>query len=514
MDRELEKRSTKNLKKGALVSYLTIGFSIISRLIYTPLIIKLAGQTNYALYALALSLISILVMDYGLSSTVSRYISNYRANNEEHKIESFLGIIIKIYFVIDFLLIIFLTLVFFNLGRIYPELTVSQIEAFKIPFIIVSVYGVITFPFIPLNGILFSYEETFLLKLCGAVQKVFFVIIIVVSLIFKPDLYFLVLAPTISGILYVILKFIVYKKRIPIKIDYSFKDKSLLKEVLVFTFWTSIITLALRLIPILSPSLLGAWAGAASIAIYSIASGIENYVYTFANAINGMFMPKVSRRVMHEDGDVLITRLMINVGRIILLILTLIYLGIILLGKEFISLWVGLDYLPAYQILLLILAPGYIFFPEMIGNSVVLARNKIRKNAYILSLVLLIYLACSYFLVKSIGLLGIGLAIFIANTVRNILVNILYHKECGIDIKLFFKEVHLKLIIQSAIIGLISYFVFTFFDGVSWVNFLSKGIILVIVYGSVMWLFGLNKNEKNLLIESIKTIRDKLLKKK
>ncbi|AIO18619.1 Polysaccharide biosynthesis protein [Candidatus Izimaplasma bacterium HR1] len=511
MSNDLEKRSTKTIKKGAIVAYASVIFSIVSRLIYTPLLISHLGQVDYGLYSLGLSLITFLMLDYGLSDTVSRYLSKYRAEGNQEQSGNFLGIIVKLYVFIDILLIGILFIVFFNLESIYTQLTFEEIQRFKTPFILVASYGVISFAFIPLNGILLSYEESFLLKICGLFQKVFLVVFIVVFLFFEQDLYIMILAPIISGLILIISKVIVFIRKIDVKINVLFFDLKLFKEILLFTFWTSIIAVSVRMVPILSPSLIGAWVGSVSITIYSIASGIENYVYTFANAINGMFLPKISRRVIMQNGNQLVTDLMIKVGRIVLLIVTPIYIGLLLLGRDFISLWVGNEYALSYYLLMLILIPGYVYLPQQIGNAVVLAKNKIKHSAIVQLIVFVIFIILSNILMTRFGVIGIGFSILISNTIRNILMNVLFYKYCGINVRRFFASVHFKFIIQSLIVTVLSYSSFFLFSGISWMSIVIKGAIIVTLYFLVMWFFGINETEKGFVLKTMKRIVRKII---
>lgn len=510
MDSSVEKKSISTIKKGAIVSYTSIIFNILSRLIYTPFIIIAIGKNDFGLYSLAISLISFLVLDYGLSDTVSRYVSKFRAEGKFERIEEFLGITFKLYIFIAVIMAGVLAIMYFNLDRIYVKLSFEEIERFRIPFLIVSLYGVIIFPFIPINGILLSFEESFLLKLSGLTHKVVMVSLIFLILYLKPSLEYLILAPIIAGLVLVVLKTILFIKRIPIKVNLLYRDKHLLKEILGFTFWTAIIAFSMRLIPILSPNLIGIFSGAASIAVYSIASGIENYVFTFSQAINGMFLPIISRRVLEENGDERITLMMIRVGRFILFVLTVIYLGIVLLGNDFISLWVGSEFVEAYYILLLILIPGYFYLPQQVGNSVILAKNYVKTNAFIQLIVIFVYLVLSILLLPKLGLIGLGISVLIANSLRNILINIIYQKLCNIDIKKFFLNVHIKFLPSTIIVFIVVSLIYRFIDITGWFGFLIKGIVLVVIYVLVMWIIGLSKDEKGMFVDMVKKVFQKI----
>ena len=63
---------------------------------------------------------------------------------------------------------------------------------------------------------------------------------------------------------------------------------------------------------------------------------IEGYVFTFASALNGLFLPKVTELSANTSNRSAITDLMIKVGRIQLFVIGILFIGIITLGEEFI----------------------------------------------------------------------------------------------------------------------------------------------------------------------------------
>ena len=89
------------VRTGAVVSYFAIGVNIITGLLYTPWMVRQIGQSNYGLYTLATSLIAIFMLDFGLGSAVSRFVSKYRAEGNQEGINSIVGVIYKLYIAID-----------------------------------------------------------------------------------------------------------------------------------------------------------------------------------------------------------------------------------------------------------------------------------------------------------------------------------------------------------------------------------------------------------------------------
>lgn len=96
------KAFTKQIKFAAIISYAAIFINIIITLLYTPWMVSKIGKSNYALYTLANTLISVFLMDFGIGSVVSRFISKYRAEGQEEKANQLLGLVAKIFFIYRF----------------------------------------------------------------------------------------------------------------------------------------------------------------------------------------------------------------------------------------------------------------------------------------------------------------------------------------------------------------------------------------------------------------------------
>lgn len=394
------------LKTGVLISYVAIFINIITGLIYTPWVIHSIGRENFGLYTLALSVITLFVFDFGLSSAVTRFIAKYLAEGRQDKANNCLGLIYRLYFIIDFVLFIILISIYFFIPKIYQELTINEIEKFKVVYSIAAIYSVISFPFIPVNGILNAHEKFVQVKICDVIHKFIIVGTMSVCLLMNYGLYALVTVNAVSGILTILIKLWCIHKFTDQTITWNYFNKLEFKNILSFSGWVTIMQLAQRCIFNIAPSILGIFSSSSAIAIMGIAITIEGYTYTFANAINGMFLPKVSRILVNKEGNVL--PLMIRVGRIQIYIIALLVLGIICFGQNFIQLWVGNEFSDSYFCSILIILPSLLFLPQEIGIQTITAANKVKKLAILYFFMGLINLIIAVIFTPRFGAIGMS----------------------------------------------------------------------------------------------------------
>ena len=240
-----------------------------------------------------------------------------------------------------------------------------------------------------------------------------------------------------------------------------------------------------------------------NIAIFGIAMTIEGYVYTFASAINGLFLPKVTRMVANNQNDDILP-LMIKVGRIQFYIIGMIFLGFICVGQNFINVWVGGDFSDVYLCVILMIAPSFISLAQEIGATTVIVQNKVKKSAKISVIKAVLNLGLGYPLAKVMGVQGMAISIFISYAVSTALFNRLYHYDLGINIPLFFKESLFKMGGFMIIVCALCYSMNIVLNNNGWIHFIIKFMIFILVYNVIMFAMCLNRDEKNLLKSPLK----------
>ena len=79
----MENGNSRQIKMGALLSYFQMFMNVVIGLVYTPVMLRLLGQTEYGLYNTVSSTISMLaVLNLGFNGSYIRYYEKYK--NEEN----------------------------------------------------------------------------------------------------------------------------------------------------------------------------------------------------------------------------------------------------------------------------------------------------------------------------------------------------------------------------------------------------------------------------------------------
>lgn len=489
-------KSQKQLKGGVILSYLSIVLNILIGLIYTPWMISQIGQNQYGLYTLANSLISLFILDFGLGATTTRYLSKLHAEGDEEGVNNFLGVVYKLYAIIDSVILIVFILIYFMIDIIYTKLTPEELEQFKVVYIIAAGFSVVNFPFVTLNGIMTAYEKFIPLKLADVIYRLSLTILMIVALLMGYGLYALVVVHAFVGLLLIIYKLIVIYRKTPIKINFKYNNKDLYKEIFSFSLWSTVAALSQRLIFSITPSILGSLVGAASVAVFGIVTTIEGYVYMITNAINGLFMPRIARIYSKEDANQNISSLLLKVGRFQYGLEGLIIAVFIVLGKDFITLWMGEEYIDAYYGILLVLIPGIFFNSLNIANTAAVMKKHVRNYASVIFMTGLINVVLSLVFSRIWGMIGACISIFVAYSFRAVTLCIYYNKKLKIDIKGFVRKCYFKLSFPIIITVILGILLDIFIPLQGWIGFLVTGILLVVIYFFVLISIGFDDPKK------------------
>lgn len=493
------------LKMGAFISYFTMVFNIFAGLLYTPWMVSKIGQADYGLYTLANSLIAIFMLDFGLGSAVSRFVSKYRAEENDEAIRNIMGVIYKLYLIIDVGILAALSVVYIFIGRIYAELTVAELEKFRTLFIIVGAYQVIAFPFAPLDGLLNAYEKFIQLKICSLLYRLLSVFAVVGVLIFSSDVRVIILTNVLAHLATVLMKFIFARCYIPTRANFAAKGAALYKTLFSFTAWTTVISVMQRFTHSFAPSVLGMTSGALEIALYAPAVTLEGYFYTLGMSVNGLFMPRVSKFIANKQEDNIL-KLMIKVGRYQAVLMGLAYIGFICVGKEFMHLWMGPDYTKSYYLAVIILFPTLISATQQIAKTTVIAKKLIKYQAICMIFTGVMGLAISYLLSIRIGAAGVCIGTAVTSLVNIACMNVIYKKKAGINVFAFYKECYLKLIPCYGISALLGAAVMKCVPLSGWSGLVVRSGLIVAVFAVAIVCIYLTKDEKRQLSGSVKRL--------
>ncbi len=500
----------KNQRKiGAFLTYISLFLRSALSIFFTPIILSYLGQSEFGLYQLVISVVAYLgLLSFGLNGSYIRYYSKFKAAEDEEGIARFNGMFFLIYFVIGTVTLGLGSLLVANVQHLFTDtLSSSEVALSKILMLILVISMSISFFVTVFSGYIYAHERYLFLNTLELLSIVSNPFLSIGALILGYGSIGLVSVSAGLNI-FIQLIYIVYSfKKLHIKFIFKKFDFSFLKEIFIFSSFIFINIIVDRINWNVDKVLLGMYQGTVAIAIYSIASQLNTYYLTFSTSISTVFTPHVNQLAFQENSREKLNELFIRLGRIQFFIVSFILSGIIIFGKAFIILWIGKEYSQAYTITLILVIPVTIPLVQTIGTEIQRALNlhKFRALAYLS--IAIINICISIPLTKMYSGVGSAIGTAIALLIGNgLIMNIYYHKKCGLNIIAFWKEI--GRIVPSLVLPIISgYSILTYVHIHSWLTLLLAIALYSILYFISIWFLACNCYEKNLLLGMVKRLR-------
>lgn len=502
------------LRAGALLSYLQILLSILIALVYTPIMIRLLGQSEFGLYSVIGSLAAYFsVMDMGLGNAMVRFTARNRAIGDRKQEAKLNGLFLMLYSVIGVLTVAIGILVYNNIELIFGDkFTDIEIEKAKIMTIILIVNFAVAFPLSIFNSIIKAYEHFVVDRLISITR------ILLAPLMIIPILYAgygtvsMVLITTVINILCLLFSLIYCLKKLKVKVQIEKIDFGLLKQIAGYSFFVFLAVIVDQINWQTDQIILGAIKGTFTVAVYAIAIQFIKLYIQFSTSISGLFLPKASIMVANEATSEELTKLMIRYGRIQFIIISFILCGFALFGFSFIGYWAGNSYTEAYYIVLIIMVPLTIPLIQNFGLSVLYAMNLQGFRSVVLICIAVTNVIISIPVAKVYGSSGVAIVTAITLILGNIIaMNIFYAKKVGINILLFWRSLFklIVVVVVSLFIGMaINYLI----DSNTIFLLTLKIFVFSIVHIGLIYKFGINNYERNLFNSITERVKSKVKK--
>ena len=502
---------------GVILSYLLIVIDIVVGIVFVPFLLHGLGEDEYGLYKLLFSTASYLsVLDFGIGATITRYIVKFKTEGEKEKEENFAAMGLVIYAVLSAIVIVLAIGINFFIPKMYvSSISASKMGYARILFLLMCTNTAVNLFNHAYNGLLHAYESFAYTKITNILKVLLRVGLIILGVTMKPYAVVIVMVDLLLSVSILIMNIFYTRFKLKCRIKLHKWDKLLAKEALVFTIAILAQSIINQFNSNVDNVVLGIFTTTSVITMYSIALQLYNMYEGLSTAVSSIYLPSISKAVFKGENDDEITRKIIEPSRIQLMILMLALSGFFLFGKDFISLWVGKDYLEAYLIAGVLLTSSSIELSQNTMTSVLKAKNILHGKTLILGISTLLNAIITVILVPMIG--AIGAAIGTAFSMifgYGLALNIYYQKRAKINMKMYYLQIYKGVIFALPIACVIGYFISRLIECNSYFDFALEAGIYVVIYGVLMLLIGMNKNEKNRVFGMVKKIFGKFMKKK
>ncbi len=501
------------IKRGAVLSYFNMLITISTGFILSPLMKNTWGADNMGCYILIGSMIGyISLLDFGLGDCIVRYVAKFRAQENKKARDNFINMCFTLYLVIAVVVAVVGVLLFFTYHNFLDEgkYTPEQFALMDKMFLIVLLNLVVSFVFQVFPGVLGAYEKFIFIRRVELIRNIVRPIIVLLLLHYNYDAVSVVIVDACSNIFYYACVIVYALKVLNIRVCMKGIDYSIIRELFNYSFFVFLTYVVNQLNWKIDHLILGMNNGGEQITISSTGTQFANYFIQISTTLATLFLPRVTNLVVKNAGKGPLTDIMIRVGRIQFLILGLVFTGFTIIGKQFMVTWMGPGFIDSYYIGLMMMVA--LFVPEIqtVGLNILFAKSMHKFRACMLLGIAVLNVAVSIPLANNYGAIGAAIGTALSLLIGNgLILNIYYNNAVGVDIKRFFKETCHGLLPVMLISILLSSITFLVPQN-GWFSVFVRGVIVTVIYFGMQWIFGMNRYEKNLIIQLIEKFTKKL----
>lgn len=482
---------------GVILSYVTLAVNIIVSFLYTPIMLRLVGQSEYGLYSLAQSFISYLgIIQVALSSSYIVYYMRYTKNESSKKLAELNGIFIIAYLGIGTFVVISGRIILQNIDvfvgtslNAEEYLLMKRLLTIMIFNLLVTVIGNVFESFITVNE-KFIFQRA--LTLCGKILSPF---VTLPLLLLGYRSIALVLISLFIAIIQFLIRVIVCIKKLKMTFAFPYVEKNIIFSIFGLSAIILIQSFSEQLYQQIDRFILIRYYSSMSVAVYAIGCHFNEIYITLSKAIATVFAPQLHYMISQEEHDK-VNSLVAKVGKIQFAILGVVYIFILCFGKEFFIMWAGMEYLEAYYVAIVILLP--MLWGKSQELCVEAGRGKKGYNFYV-GIVLLFGVAnvlISIPLCKKFGIVGCAIGTSIALLLQETLfmhyyVKKIVHLEWG---KIVYKR--LQLMPALVILTIAGFMIKSLVKIENWLVLFFCGILYLIVTIVVMFVLGCSRDER------------------
>lgn len=495
-------------KAGVILSYAGEIVKILVNLIYTPIMLRLLGQSEYGLYQLVYSVVSYLsLLSLGFGSSYLRFYSRYKAQKDENGVAKLNGMFMIIFCSISVICVLCGSVMIGNIRGIFGTgLTNAEYETARILMGMLIINLAMTFPNSVFNCSITANEKFLFQKFLILLQNIFSPFLTLPLLIMGYGSVGMVSVTTFLTFVLLLSNIFYCFKKLHIRFEFKKFQAGLLKEMWVFTFFIFLNQIIDQVNWSVDKFLLGRFAGTTAVAVYGVGGQINTMYQQFSTSISNVFVPKVNRIVAESNDNNQLTKLFVRVGRIQFIVLDLILSGFIFFGYPFVKMWAGEEYGASYAVAILLIVPVTVPLVQNLGIEIQRAKNmhKVRSIVYLFIAIANVFVSIP--LIKLMGPAGAALGTAISLFAGNIIfMNWYYHARIGMNMIYFWQEIakFIPALIAPCVVGIA---IMKFVNITGPVKLGVFAGIYAAVYGLSMYFLGMNEEEKQLVMGPIRKI--------
>lgn len=487
-------KQNKNLFWGVVLSYINVLISILYGFVSVPVLLSALGKSEYGVYSTVASMIGYMsVLDFGIHNVLVRYLTKYRVQKDRKAYENLLAIAFVIYSIIALLVLGIGMALYNNIPQIFSgSFSAAEIQIAQKIYWVVLTDLVISLPGAVFQCVINAEEHFIFGRATLGVKQILKLLLIILIANTGGKSFAFVLSVFVLNIFVILAQAVYAFTVLHMSVCLYSWNGAYIFDLFKYTAYVFIASIAEQILWKLDSVILGMRIGASTVAVYAVAINLVTIYKKFSGAVSGIFLPRATEMSVTDGSPEASVRLMTKVGIMQFSILSLVQVGFILIGKEFVYVWLGHGYEEVYAVFLILTGALLIPSCQSIGVNILEARNKHGFRAVVMCCLAIVNLVSTYIAVGRYGMIGAAVCTATAVVLGQVfMINLYYKRELCLNIGKFFKDTFIKMLFPVMAAGVASGCTIRLipFYG-RWKDLILKGIVIVVIYTVVFLLLG------------------------
>jgi len=492
-------------------SYVSLVITILSALILVPIIESSVGKNYYGIYQFILSLtVYSELMSMGLGKTIERYVAKYAEQKAKDMESAVISIALSIYIITSLVLLSGMGIIYWQFENIF-SFSGSELEIARVSFLIAALNAGLNIPaslfwfYLRGRG---RFALVFNTRTAKAILRIPVFLLLLQAGFGIPTIFLAELFLSQSINLFYAAASI---KNYNLGIRFFFFDKALARKLFQFTAYIFLAGIAHLIYWNTDNIILGIFTSAEIIAEYALSQRLMDYFFRYSIAFSGLFLPLYMgcySKTNHHKTIENLAGLFTWSSRIMALIISFAAVNFIVLGRDFIILWIGYRFSMTYIYAVIILVPYWLVLSQATATEMVYVMNKHKTLTFIYLGSALINIIATVYLVQQVGPIGAaaatGACLFLGYFV---MANLYFRSLLDIKLNQYFKQVFLKNALVSGAVLVYGYGLNQLIDQVSIINFMIKGLLLNLLFIPLIYFMLLNDNEQSTMLQKLHKLK-------
>lgn len=508
MKKNLNKSANKTIAKNALMLYIRMFFTIIIGLYTSRVILNSLGVSDYGIYNLVGGIVSMLAfLNVGMSGATQRFMTYELGKGNLSSLRNVFSNAVITHFVLATLIAIIMETIGIWLVNYQLNIPENRLFAANWVFqcsIITFIVSVISVPF---NACVIAHERMGLFAYISILETVL-KLFVAIAIVYSP-FDNLVFYATLILCIQVLIRFIysIYCKKHfeECSFKYTF-DKILFKKMFSFAGWGCVGNMGFSLKDQISNIILNIFFGTTVNAARGIATQVNGIINSFAGNFTIALNPQITKEYASGNKSRSYDLTMTG-AKYSFFLLSFITIPFIINVNYLLHLWLGV--VPEYtnQFVSIILLASCMYSMSHTMSTAILATGHVKRFQSLLAVTLLIEAPIAYVILYFGGSPYMAVLPCIFTNVLSLFLRIyiLNHYDSIYSVKHFVFNIFLKNIILFSIVFIPSYILSKQFEE-EFIKFLVSSAFAILFYVLIIYVFGLNKDEKLFVSSRIRKI--------